>query len=261
MTDPAPDTASLLFDWMPPQGEKLAIAGFVFLSALLHAACFYLFQITYPPAVSLLSPPARINLITAHSEDGQTVLRWVDAEDPALASATVRPPEAKSRALPKLEHVPSYRTEEPELKHVPPLTLGVRAPSAEPPRPVRVVSEKTETPWPAIPSRTLLSDDLAPLGPPAFPSSKFTASSNEPPEAVKFRIAVGIQGDVRYCFRLNSSGDSALDEQARQHLMLSRFRSRLTENPGDQSLLWGVATMEWGNDVAHSQPTSTPAAP
>ena len=52
------------------------------------------------------------------------MLRWIEAEDPALASATIRPTEARARALPKLAHVPSYVMQEPKLKDAPPWNLS-----------------------------------------------------------------------------------------------------------------------------------------
>src|SRR3954468_20476621 len=110
----------LLFNWQPPRPRKLSIMAFLGGSIILHAFCFYLFQIVYAPAVVLLPPPARVSLITPDSEEGRTMLRWVDAEDPALASATLRPPDAPHRQLPKVQHVPSYVAEGPKLKSPPP---------------------------------------------------------------------------------------------------------------------------------------------
>ncbi|MDB6147466.1 MAG: hypothetical protein JWO45_1130 [Spartobacteria bacterium] len=263
MSDPAPrPEASLLFDWAPPEGEKLAIAMFLVASVVLHAFCFYLFQIIYPPAVAVLSPPARVNLIAPNSEEGRTVLRWVDAEDPAIASATLRPPESRSRNLPKLQHVPSYLTEEAHLKQLPPVNVVPRAPSALPPGPVPTARPQKEPPQRLVATSVLLSDELKLLGSVSFPAEKFSASNNETPESVAFRLGVGVHGEVRYCFRLNSSGDSALDEQARRHLVLSRFPARsLTGDGSEQSLTWGVATVEWGNDVARPPSAPNPSPP
>src|SRR5439155_9695275 len=117
--------------------------GFISASAILHAFCFYLFQIVYPPSVALLPPPARVALITPDSDATRSLLRWVDAEDPALASATHRPPEARLRALPKIQHIPSYLVEEPKLKPIPPLAPDTRAPSSQPPGPVPVTRRAT----------------------------------------------------------------------------------------------------------------------
>src|SRR5207253_2714581 len=205
----------------------------------------------YPPAVVLLPPPARVNLIAPNSEEGRTLLRWIDAEDPALASATVRPPEARLRALPKLQHIPSYLAEEPRLKKLPPLIVEPRAPSSQPPDAVPIRPRQIAKAIVPKPTRVWFSDELAGLGAAKLPTSNFTASSNESPESVRFRIGVSPRGEIRYCFPLNSSGDSALNEQARQYLALSRFpqRSAIDERSG-QPLVWGIATVEWGNDIA-----------
>jgi len=65
---------------------------------------------------------------------------------------------------------------------------------------------------------------------------------------------------VRYCFLQDSSGDAALDNQARRSLLLARFpaienRKSKIEN-GD---LWITATIEWGNDL--TVPSANPADP
>ena len=113
--------------------NKAAFLAFLALSLLAHAVCFYIFQVVYPPTVTLLPPPARVALITPASEEGRTLLRWIDAEDPAVAFTTHRPPEARLRALPKVEHVPSYHAMEPTLKELPPFEIDSRAPDSQPP--------------------------------------------------------------------------------------------------------------------------------
>ena len=138
-------TEGLLFHWDSPKGRRLAIAMFIILSVVAHAFCFYVFQIVYPPTVALLPPPARVSLITADTEEGRSLLRWIESEDPALAFATHRPPEARFRALPKIAHIPSYLTKDPILKEVPPLVVDLRPPSVNPPGPVPVA------PHPAAP--------------------------------------------------------------------------------------------------------------
>jgi hypothetical protein len=68
-------------------------------------------------------------------------------------------------------------------------------------------------------------------------------------------------GEIRYCFHLNSSGDPALDEQARRYLTRCRF-PQSSENAAkvDPSLAWGIATIEWGGDVTHPRATPTETA-
>jgi hypothetical protein len=252
----------LLFNWQPPRPRRLAIIAFLCGSIILHGICFYLFQIVYAPAIVLLPPPARVSLITADSEEGRTMLRWVDAEDPALASATQRPPDARQRALPKVQHIPSYVAGGPKLKHAPPLVIDTRAPSVHPPGPVpapRAVSPPVLLP---IATRISFSDELSSLGKARMAPANFNASNQETPQAIRFRIAVAPNGEVRHCFPLNSSGDPALDEQARRQVVLARFApvAAATVKPGESDV-WGIATVEWGNDVARPAPVSRTSGP
>ena len=273
MTTPGSQMAEtpLLFDWDAPRPGQLTVLAFIAASLVLHALCFYVFQIVYRPALVLLPPPARVSLITSGSEEGRTLLRWIEAEDPALASATLRPPEARGRALPKLQHVPSYMYEEPPLQEPPPLSVDLRPPSPQPPGPVPMQHRQVPSSATALTTAVAFSEDLRDFGAPAFPATKFSAATNEQPESVRFRIAVSPRGEVRYCFPLNSSGDAALNEQARKHLALTRFGPRSTTTVGaavpaagdtpattERTLVWGIATVEWGNDVAHPPAPKAP---
>jgi len=251
----APATEGFIFNWESPRRGNRMIAGFLATSLLAHAACFYIFQIVYPPTVALLPPLTGVSLITPDSEDGRTLLHWIEAEDPALASTTKRPPDGKAYGLPKVQHVPSYFATEPALKQVPPLSVDLRIPSSQPPGAVSMIHPKGAPTIAAAPTTVVFSKDLESLGRPELPAPKFVASSNQSPEAVHFRIAVSSYGEIRYCFLLNSSGDRALDEQARKYLMACRFWPR--PGTGEEPLIWGIATVEWGNDLAGSQPAST----
>jgi len=263
----ASTAAPLLFNWDPPRGRNLAITGFLIASLGAHAACFYVFQIVYPPTVSLTPAPKRVNLIGANSEQAVTLLRWLDAEDPALVSTTRRPPYMRRREIGKVEHIPSYSASEPALKEAPPLTVDLRVPSAQPPGPVPAAARAQPSPIGVTPTKVTFSNELDRIGQPKFVPTKFKASAHEPPQNAQFRIAVDEQGTVRYCFILSSSGDAALDEQAREHLALSRFPARLVLSGAEgstsdgNSLVWGMATIEWGNDVAAANAKPTPGAP
>jgi outer membrane biosynthesis protein TonB len=236
----------LLFAWESSRGRQLAISGFLTLSAAGHAFCFYLFQIVYPPTVALLPPPARINFISENSDEGRTLLRWIAAEDPALATTTQRSPEAKAFALPKLSHVPSYLTIQPTLKRRPLANTEERPPSAQPPGPVPIARPQNQISRLTAPTSVFFSEETDSLGMARQPAMKFSATTRESPQSVRFRIAVGRDGVVRYCFLQNSSGDRGLDEQARRYLLLCRFSPRKDVVEG---LKWTTATIEWGNDV------------
>lgn len=245
----------VLFSWDSPRGEKLAITIFLALSLAAHAFCFYIFQIVYPPTVALLPPPARVALITPASEEGRTLLRWIDAEDPALAFTTRRPQETKLRALPKAEHVPSYSAIEPTLKNIPPLERDLRIPSSQPPGAVQFARQKPVLPITVVKTSVSFSNELQAFGAPILPEPVFVASNQEMPETIRFRVAVGKLGEVRYCFPINSSGDPALDEEARLYIARCRFPgSAANAGKADSFLVWGIATIVWGNDIKRQQP-------
>jgi len=243
-----PVPGELLFRWERPRQRKFAIAGFLLASAALHALCFYLFQVVYPPAITLLSPPAQVSLIAPTSDDARAFLNWLDAEDPALATRTERPADARAFQLPKLAHVPSYLAVPPKLKELPSEGTLHAPPSAMPPAPVPVAPAANSAP-PILASTVLIfSDELAEL-PVTRPELIFQASlRRDAPESVRFRVAVDSLGIVRYSFLEQSSGDAALDEQARHYLVLCRFAKGEHSHSVD-ALTWGTATFEFGTDL------------
>jgi hypothetical protein len=247
-------TESLLFNWDSPRRRRAAFLAFLALSLLAHAVCFYIFQVVYPPTVTLLPPPARVALITPASEEGRTLLRWIEAEDPAVAFTTHRPPEARLRALPKVEHVPSYHAMEPTLRELPPLEVDSRPPDSQPPGAVTFIRQQSAPAGESVPTSVSFSSELDSFGPATLPARKFVASNGETPAAIRFRVAVSRLGEIRYCFPMNSSGDPGLDEQARLYLTRCRFsRSAPGDAKSDAVLAWGIATIEWGSDIARPQ--------
>ena len=240
----------LVFAWDSPRRRKVAITGFLLGSLMLHALCFYAFQIIYPPAVALLPPPGRVTLIAPNTPDERVLLRWLEAEDPALASTT-QPLNEKSLSIPTIQHAPSYLMRQPTLKEAPPFPLEPGIPSAQPPGPVEALSKSARAAARTSPTVLRFSPELEALGPAPGVEMKFSASRREAPQVAQFRVAVNENGEVRYCFLENSSGDGTLDEQARKYLALCRFSAiRNPQAEIQNGLVWGTATMEWGNDIA-----------
>jgi hypothetical protein len=257
MNAPAALHNDLVFRWERPGRGKWTIAGFLLGSLGLHALGFYLFQIVYPPAVALLPPPGRVSLISPTSDEGRLLLRWLDAEDPALASTTQPLAEAKSPALPTIQHAPSYLSRQPALKKIPPPPRALWIPSAHPPGPVEGLPNQVQAITKVVATAIRFSPELESLGSAKTPELKFNASGPESPQAAQFRIAVDEKGEVRHCFLQTSSGDPSLDEQARKYLALSRFLPiRNPQSAIRNELLWGTATVEWGNDIMLSSSLS-----
>jgi len=249
----------LLFHWERPRRRQVAIAGFLLLSALLHALGFYIFQIVYPPPIALLPPPAQVSLIAPTTPDATTFLNWLNAEDQALAAQTQRPAEARAFQLPRLAHVPSYVTVKPKLKDFPSPRPVFSPPSAMPPEPVPVAPPSAPPPPLSALTTLLFSDELRDL-PVTHPDLKFRATTREAPESARFRVAVDSLGTIRYAFLEQSSGDAALDEEARQYLALCRFQNPLTKSTTVANLIWTSATFVFGNDI-QLPPSPTERAP
>ena len=239
----------LLFNWPAPERRRRALIIFVVASVLVHALCFYIFQIVYPPTVALLPSPARVSVISPDDPESLALLRWVEAEDPALASTTQRPADYRPLTLPRLEHVPSYAQHQPALKTLPETPPDLSIPSAA--AIGSVPHSRRAPPLPLISRKTsaLFSDGARELGPPVFPEFKFHLARADAAANARFRVAVDAAGAIRFCFVADASGDPQLDEQARQFLLLCRFPPR-AENA---QLIWCTATILWGNDFAPAE--------
>ena len=243
----APAPGGLLFHWERPRGRQFAMAGFLLLSLALHALGFYLFQVVYPPPIALLPPPAQVMVIAPTSPEARTYLNWLNAEDPALASQTERPTDARAFQLPRLAHIPSYVAVKPQLKALPTERPILSPPAAFPPQPVKTNEAVPDSPPLKAPTTLVFSDPrLVFSGTP--PKFKFQASTPEPPENARFSVAINASGMVRYVLPEHSSGDAALDEQARRYLLLCRFQRSTATSPNDE-LTWAIAAFEFGNDL------------
>jgi hypothetical protein len=246
------EETGLLFAWEHPTHRSVALTGFIVMSLVFHALCFYVFQIIYPPTVAILPPPGRVTLIAPTTDEGRRLLRWIEAEDPALASNTQRPPTARGVVMPTIQHAPSYLMRQATLRDLPPDPPDPAIPSAHPPGPVESLRPLPQPVTNRVPTTVRLSAELETRGSLQSPEMNFKSSGTESPEPAQFRIGVGADGVVRYCLVERSSGDAALDEQARQYLSLSRLpaiENRESKTENDPSLVWGIATVEWGNDL------------
>ena len=261
---PAIAPSPLIFSWAPPRPRAPALVVFLIASIILHAACFYIFQIVYPPTVALLPAPARVSLISADDSESIAFLRWVEAEDPALATTTQRLPGSKTIDLPKLQHIPSYAAHEPKLKALPPTAPDLNIPSSAAIGPVRIPTPSTAAVAPSVAHKTSVqfSESADALRNPIVPGFTFQASRLDAPANARFRVAIDGHGAMRFCFLIESSGDPALDDQGRSFLQLCRFTPKENASPSDEPVLvWSVATILWGNDITPPTPKTPAASP
>ena len=258
----ASTVAPLVFSWAPPRKRRSTLIVFLILSLLLHALCFYIFQIVYPPTVALMPPPARVTLISPDDPESLALLRWVEAEDPALTTTTQRLSETKSPILPPVQHRPFYAGHQPTLKTLPSVMPDLSIPSSAAVGPVRPPQMKGNTTGFMRKTMAIFADPPPGLGDPVFADFKFRLIRPDAPANARFRVAIDGAGAIRFCFLIESSGDPALDEQGRNFLQLCRFKTKENAPPTNATgLFWTTTTILWGNDLVSdvaASPASTP---
>ena len=246
-----PDAADLLFDWQRPARFRWKFFGLLLLSAVVHIGTFFLFQIVYPPRVTIPPPAPEVSLLLPTSPENRALLRRIEAEDPALVASTpgVIPPE-----LVQQKYLPSYNTVRTQPRTVAPEITITRYPSPKDPltiiRSVAQPAQLASVAPPPVPTHITFSPSLVPRAPSARPAWNFAARATAPLEPAAFLIGVTDRGEVRFVFQQRSSGDPALDTQAAAQLPQLHFQAT------DDSIVWGLATVTWGDDAYGENPKS-----
>ncbi len=244
----------LVFAWDKPRSLLSWLPWFIFLSLAAHAATFFLFNVVYPVRATLPRPVPQITVLNESSPENIALLRWIEAEDPALIDAD---PDLHPRQMATAQYRPSYY-----LARTRPRTVAAEAaqpgyPEEQDPFYIIHSGQRTApTPLPSPklqPTALLFSSNLSRrsvrLAPPiAFSNAKL------PLDSARFLLGVTDGGEVRYVFLQHSSGDSRLDADAARHLGTLAFE------PGHDSITWGFATLAWGQD-AYATPALPPASP
>jgi hypothetical protein len=242
----------LIFAWDRLRRIPIILPGFLLISFVGHIGAFFLFRVVYPPQASLPMPPPTITVLDPSRPDHQALLRWVDAEDPAPATART---DLTDRLL-EVPYRASYQTSRTTPLTLPEEVTGVKYPPARDPLAViRSVEAKpsTTSPIPAsTPTRVVFSDNIANrvrhIG--AF---AIKSRSTEPVETASFLIGVTDRGEVRYVIPQSSSGNTRLDAEAAQALGAMRLEHAAA------AITWGHAAVQWGAEIyARAKPSTTP---
>lgn len=214
--------------------------GFLLLSLGLHLFGFYLFQVVYRDPVNVAPQPAFLTLLRHGNPEDDTILNWIQAEDPARGA---RPPTVDPPGLLEVPYVPSYDSASvqpalpettPSVPALPPgrtfdqLTAADLEPVARPPEPL-------PAPGTRLVAGPRLEPRLAAL--PSLP----VADRPSALEPSRFLAGVTGEGRVAYVFLQGSSGDSATDERALQHL-----RGLAFDSDRAHPLTWSPVAYYWG---------------
>jgi hypothetical protein len=255
-TPGAPEPGGLTFAWLHRPRLSLALPGFLLLSLLVHALTFYIFQVAYPPSVTIAPPPVQVNVLTPTSPENQELLRWIESEDPAVIA---NPHEASPGGIRDVTYQPSFAT-----VRTAPKTFGEREAAVFFPPAVNGAAllggaqkQSAAIPRKNEPQKTELrfSGPLAARKITARPALKLNAGGIANPGQTVFFTGVSADGAVQYVFLQNGSGDSGLDRQAENHLAGFKF-SRAAAG-----VTWGFATFFWGDDARAAAPPAESPTP
>jgi hypothetical protein len=228
------------------------MAGLIFAMLFLHSAAFFLFQAATP----VINPPPRtappIQMLTATGPDGlpsaenESLLRWIDAEDPALVA---RVPNVPLQTRVEVPFRPSFAT-----MRTPPLSLPAEAPTVQFP-PARDALSLIMS---GMPARESAQAPLAPRRTEVVFSEKLTERMLQPPafkpqarvaqlvQVSRFVMGVNADGETRFVFPQTEETGTvpALDQEAAAFLSTVRFKPQ----PGTP-MLWTTAQVRWGDDI------------
>ena len=249
------DETPVIFTWADREGSSWWLAAFIFLSFLMHSAAFFLFQGKDPAAPRTIRTAPLVQILSAtndpsgHSPENDALLRWIATHDPALVAniQTVEP-----KGLLDVPYLPSFQTLRTQPLGAPQESATLRIPPARDPLAlIRSVlpSEKFTFPAPASQSTQV-----------RLPSALQSRSTKMPDIIPHTKVSATVQptivlagvngdGETRFAFVQQGSGDNALDDEAAAFVHALRFA------PSGDALHWDTITVEWGDDVI------APAAP
>lgn len=240
----------LVFRW-PERTSSLLLPLLFVISVAIHGLAFYIFQVQYPPTAVSAPPPAQVTLLTGDTPQGAEMLKWVEARDPATAARVMT---AGAPALKEIEYVPSYASAQ---------TLPLeREPAMEP---VEIPPAHTLLDWTAASGHRTPAPERKRVASSLHFSEKLRARDAAPDAPLDvprrstvnlhrtvFLAAVSDDGQVRYCFLQERSGDPAMDSLAEKLLRGHPFTASGTP------LVWGYAVLTWGAEAYAPEPTPTP---
>jgi len=213
-------------------------------SLIAHAGTFFLFQVVYPQRVTIPQPAPQVSLLTPSSPENIALLRWIEAEDPALVANdnAAAPP-----GLAEVRYHPSFASPRTAPLGVPvETTAAVRFPRAKD----RLAPTETANATAGVPSTIqdratsiVFSGPLTTRSLTKNPPLAFQYRAVAPEEPTTLLVGVNDQGEVRFTLLQQSSGDPALDELAVAHLRKVSFAA------SKMPMTWGFATFAWGGDA------------
>lgn len=248
----------LVFQWERRRSAHWRLAAIIAGSLLLHAASFYVLQVSYTPTGAQLPPPAQVVMIPPQGPDHEAFARWLAMADPSLTVQPVPPSAEETLAALNFRYVPSFETSRAGFKSLDGVAgNGNVAPPPRPHPPGPVPMPLRAEPPAAMPAgpatskrgtRVLVAADLSgrlmvPLPPVDFTTPLAGRKILEP---TVFLVGVRPEGGSPFLFQISKPDNSAADEYARSYLARLNF---FPAEPPTREVLWGRVEFAWGNEI------------
>jgi hypothetical protein len=223
----------------------------VLLSVTAHGVTFFLFQVADPTRVTVPPPAPEVSLLLPTTPENRSLLRRIEADDPALVAAAMSVPPP---GLLESKYRPSYETVRTAPRTVAESSDPIPIPPAKDPlaiiRSSRPASALASAAPPPVRTRLSFSPELQARAPHSPPQMTFEKRGTAPLKPAKFLVGVTDRGEVRFVFLQHPSGDPALDQQAAAQLPQIDFAHATAP------ITWGFATVSWGDDAYGENPQS-----
>ena len=240
----------LTFDWRARNGRPFWLFLFIVLSIVGHVACFYLFQVVYPPQERELLRPVEVTVLDPDDPLSRHVLSRIDDRVVAFDARVSFELPGEEEPASEVRLHPSFEGYQPKLKQLPPpsrelgelfvagnLYLPTPAGAA-----VETLQEPLESPpvrpvatlrWQGEPREVLLPFEWEPETPPA---------RSEEIESAVFLLGVDGAGRVVHCLPDQSAGGE-MDALLIPALQRMEFTAR--PSASGQSVDWVWADILW----------------
>ena len=237
------------FDWSGSHRSSWTLALLIFLSVILHGAAFFFVHISTSERQLIPQTAQPVQLLTRFAPDGsispenEAVLRWIEAEDPAIAAriANVEP-----AGILDVAYRPSYATSRTQPRSIPAEPAIIQYPPARDSLEfIMSADEKPATAVPEAPTRKTVIAFHAALksrAPAEVTVALETRSALSLSTAILL-VGVNAQGEVRFAFVQSSSGAPEMDAEA------LRLTSSIHLAPAPEPMTWATASIRWGNDA------------
>lgn len=237
------------FDWSGSHRSSWTLALLIFLSVVLHGGAFFFVHISTSERQLIPQTAQPVQLLTRFAPDGsispenEAVLRWLEAEDPAIFAriANVEP-----AGILDVAYRPSYATSRTQPRSIPSEPAIIQYPPARDSLEfIMSADEKPAAAAPEAPTRKTAITFHAALNSraPAELAATLEARSALSLSTTSLLVGVNAEGEVRFAFVQASSGAPEMDAEA------LRLVSSIRLAPAPEPITWATASIRWGNDA------------